>query len=500
MSSPLLHPLPGRAETCLLIPGFLSPQECRDIIALTESRGFCRADTDYPPSYRNNDRLVLDDAEWAARLLQRLQRHAPSELQAAGSGNPERWELEGINERLRFCRYRPGQRFSLHQDGVHYRRPTVQSRLTFMIYLTDGEAFEGGDTVFYSAGPGGEEDGTPPRVIGRVRPRAGSLILFDHSLWHAGDTVTAGIKHVLRSDVLYRRQESEMPAIEAAHRGYIWTLAALAGGGFASAGRDGTIRLWDGTRRPAGTLLGHTQSVLGLAAIGHARLASVSRDRSLRWWHLPSGRCERTIQAHDAAVLAVEPLADGMLATASADASIKLWHDDGTAAAVLAGHRGWVWSLAQAGQLLASASEDGEVRLWDAAASRCLHTLPGSTPLRALAAAPNGRWLASGDIEGAIALWLAAPNGWQLAGRWTAHAAAVRRLRLLPPGLLASTGEDGRVRLWQLAMLQPFPARLRAESRHGNFATDVVALRDGYASAGYDGCLLHHPWPSDSPS
>ena len=111
------HPLPPGLGWCRVVPGFLPAQECRQLIAAAEARGFAGAGTDYPPSYRNNDRQVVDDPALADRLLQCLRPHVPATLQAGG----ERWQLHSLNERLRLCRYRPGQAFHLHQDGVHHR-------------------------------------------------------------------------------------------------------------------------------------------------------------------------------------------------------------------------------------------------------------------------------------------------------------------------------------------------------------------------------------------
>jgi len=106
-----------------LFPGFLSPAECRAYIGLAEARGLARADTDYPPSYRNNDRLVLDDTAMAGALFARLRPLLRQSLEVKGRDRRrETWRLAGLNERMRFCRYRPGQRFSIHQDGVHNRR------------------------------------------------------------------------------------------------------------------------------------------------------------------------------------------------------------------------------------------------------------------------------------------------------------------------------------------------------------------------------------------
>src|SRR4051794_34600316 len=41
----------------------------------------------------------------------------------------------------------------------------------------------------------------------------GSLILFDHGIWHAGETVTAGTKYIMRSDVLFRRVDSAITVL-----------------------------------------------------------------------------------------------------------------------------------------------------------------------------------------------------------------------------------------------------------------------------------------------
>lgn len=67
-----LHPLPPGLGHCVLVPGFLGRDECRRLIDEAESRGLAGADTDYPPSYRNNDRQVRDDPALARALLPRL--------------------------------------------------------------------------------------------------------------------------------------------------------------------------------------------------------------------------------------------------------------------------------------------------------------------------------------------------------------------------------------------------------------------------------------------
>jgi predicted 2-oxoglutarate/Fe(II)-dependent dioxygenase YbiX len=94
----------------------------------------------------------------------------------------------GLNERLRFYRYEPGQRFRWHRDGSYARDRDERSLLTVLLYLNDD--FSGGATEF-EAGP-------------RVTPEAGCALVFAHGLRHQGAPVIRGRKYVLRTDVMYR--------------------------------------------------------------------------------------------------------------------------------------------------------------------------------------------------------------------------------------------------------------------------------------------------------
>ena len=66
---------------------------------------------------------------------------------------------------------------------------TPEGLLTFIVYLNDG--FQGGDTAFL------DDD-----VV--AHPKPGRALLFQHQILHEGCQVLAGVKYVLRTDVMYR--------------------------------------------------------------------------------------------------------------------------------------------------------------------------------------------------------------------------------------------------------------------------------------------------------
>lgn len=187
------------AENLFNLPNLLTPAECEQLIARGEAMGFeaasvaTRSGPQMLTTVRNNDRVTFDDPALAEQLWQRLREHVPAEMDGAVA--------VGLNERLRFYRYDPSQRFKGHRDGVVERSPTERSRLTFMVYLNDGA--EGGQTVFYS------EDRTAGlrRVVASVEPRAGTGLVFAHEWWHEGARVLSGRKYVLRTDVMYRDRD-----------------------------------------------------------------------------------------------------------------------------------------------------------------------------------------------------------------------------------------------------------------------------------------------------
>jgi prolyl 4-hydroxylase len=169
-------------RTIVTIPEILSSAECSDHIARSEQIGYGPAPfaDSIDERVRNNERVIVDDDSLSTLFWSRIRAHVPDLLDGR--------EATGVNERFRYYRYRPGQKFALHRDGFFRRENGEESKLTCILYLNDD--FIGGETAVKN-------------VI--VAPRRGMALIFRHEFLHEGRPVLDGTKYVLRTDVMYDR-------------------------------------------------------------------------------------------------------------------------------------------------------------------------------------------------------------------------------------------------------------------------------------------------------
>ncbi|MER5749146.1 AAA family ATPase [Streptomyces sp. NPDC002088] len=171
-----------------------------------------------------------------------------------------------------------------------------------------------------------------------------------------------------------------------------------------------------------------------------------------------------------------------VLATASYDRTVRLWDVADPSHPVplgkpLTGHTSWVSSavFSPDGHTLASAGDDGTVRLWnvtDPSHPRPLHaplTGHGGT-IYLLAFSPDGHTLATADENHTVHLWdMTDPSRPTALDTLTGHTGAVRSLAFSPDGrTLATGGDDSTIRLWNTA-----------DPRHPKSIRPVLTGHDG---------------------
>jgi len=139
-----------------------------------------------------------------------------------------------------------------------------------------------------------------------------------------------------------------------------------------------------------------------------------------------------------------------LLAIASGDETVKLWETaTGKEFATLKGHTDIVLSVAFSpdGTRIASGSKDNTIKLWDSATLKELATLKGHTDkVLSVAISPDGTRIASGSKDNTIKLWEVS-TGKELA-TVEGHIYSVDCVAFSPDGTrLASSGESD-IKLW----------------------------------------------------
>ncbi|HSH01488.1 MAG TPA: protein kinase [Anaerolineae bacterium] len=132
----------------------------------------------------------------------------------------------------------------------------------------------------------------------------------------------------------------------------------------------------------------------------------------------------------------------------------------------------------------------GAVNIWDLDSGEIIHQITGATsPLRALALSPNGRYLAVGDRNGIIQL-IDLDTQTPLGAPLTAHAGAMQELVFSPDNTtLASAAQDNNIIFWDVPTQQIIGTQL---NRHFGPPTAAAFTPDGHQliTTSFDGYLF----------
>jgi hypothetical protein len=151
--------------------------------------------------------------------------------------------------------------------------------------------------------------------------------------------------------------------------------------------RDKTAKVWDlAAKESVLTFPDHQNGVYGVTVNGDGKIGvSVGEDNQIRFWNaVGDGKQVRIAGGHGRAVFkAIYHPKQPLLITCSADNTVRVWNpDNAVGVRALTGHTDWVYALALSpdGNLVASGSWNGEVKVWklaDGALVKTINASPG---------------------------------------------------------------------------------------------------------------------------
>jgi WD40 repeat protein len=251
----------------------------------------------------------------------------------------------------------------------------------------------------------------------------------------------------------------------------VWGCAVSPDASFlVSASYDGSLTIWDArTATERRRLTGHSAWVRRCAVSPDGSLVvSASDDRRVRVWEAATGAVRLVLSGHTDGVTDCAVSGDGaFIVSSSLDETVKVW-DVQTGATrhtlgarweevrggwlrqSLPGHAAAVWSCAISpdNHLIASASSDQTLKIWDPGTGTELRTLVGhEAVVNACAFSPDGSLLASAGADETVRLWdlMTGEQRFVLTG----HTGAVNRCAFSPDGTwIVSVAADESVRIW----------------------------------------------------
>ena len=261
----------------------------------------------------------------------------------------------------------------------------------------------------------------------------------------------------------------------------------------ATGSSDGTVKLWDASRRELlATLKGHAYPVTGVAISVDGTLASGLLRDGVKLWDVKTRNEIASLEGM--APVALSPNGS-VLASGAVNHTITLWDVRAhKVIAILEGHTAQINSVAFSpdGMLLASGSgrfdsDDKTVRLWDVARREEVASFERGGPIRSVGFSPAGDILAAavGSPNDSVHLWDVRTHR-EVARLWPGG--PFLSVAFSPDGsILAAGSSDGKVMLWDALTqdhfgtflptqpLQPSASGVRSLA----FSTDGTTLAAG---------------------
>jgi hypothetical protein len=186
------------------VDNFFTAEECATFVRFAEDQGFAATDSPKTRDYaqRKQGRQQSDNPQLATALFERVKDVAPGDTR-------DGLAPVACNSNIRIYKYQTGDVFGKHYDEANLTSHG-KTRFTMLVYLGSLDVV-GGETVFHANPHGGKKKSKgkqkEPAPLFAVQPLQGRLLLHEHGercLMHEAAPVMAGVKYVLRSDVIYK--------------------------------------------------------------------------------------------------------------------------------------------------------------------------------------------------------------------------------------------------------------------------------------------------------